>query len=118
MRSIRHIPDIQANRSSVVCALLLAGGMLLNFVPALTLADQPLSTMTAGYPSGTITAVYQQMALQIDGRTYKLTPDVVLLDRHGDPLEERHLRVDIGVKYHLLKGTTDKIDQMILFLPE
>ncbi|WP_145976456.1 hypothetical protein [Nitrospira moscoviensis] len=65
---------------------------------------------------GKITAIYET-SFQIDHKTYSLTPDAVILDRHGDPLTTSDFRVDIEVKYHLLKGTADKIDQIVLYLP-
>jgi len=73
--------------------------------------------MTVGYQSGMITGVYET-TFQIDHRTYSLTPDAVLLDRHGDELNVGYLRMDIEVKFHLQKDSKDKIDRMILFLPE
>lgn len=97
--------------------LTLAAGMMMSLTPGLTRADQQLPMMTVGYQSGTITAIYETN-FQIDHRTYSLTPDVVLLDRHGDELNAGHLRTDIEVKYHLQKDSKDKIDRMILILPE
>jgi hypothetical protein len=79
--------------------------------------EQPLPMMTVGYQSGMITGIYET-TLQIDHKTYSLTPEAVLLDRHGDELNARHLRVDLEVKYHLQKDSKDKIDRMILILPE
>jgi hypothetical protein len=81
-----------------------------------TWADPPLQAMAVAHQSGKITGIYET-TFQIDGKTYSLAPDAVILDRHGDPLQVRDLRVDTDVKYHLLKGTTDKIDYLILFLP-
>jgi hypothetical protein len=77
-------------------------------------ADQPIAVIANR--DGKITAVYET-TFQIDHKTYSLTPDAVILDRHGDPLTTSDFRVDIEVKYHLLKGTTDKIDQIVLYLP-
>lgn len=71
----------------------------------------------ASFPSGKITSIYER-TFQIDGRTVSLAPEAVLVDRHGDPLQPAVLRVDIDVKYHIQKGTTDKIDWMLLILPE
>jgi hypothetical protein len=81
-----------------------------------TLADdQPLPSMTIGYQNGTITAIYEK-TFQIDGRTYSLTPDAVILDDSGKQLDAGMLAVTLEVKYHVKKGETDKIDRMILFL--
>jgi hypothetical protein len=85
-------------------------------VPTRSLAEDGQPPAAVTYKNGTVTGIYET-TFQIDHRTYSLTPDAVLLDRHGDPLEPKDLKVDIEVKYHLQKGSTDKIDQMILFLP-
>lgn len=77
--------------------------------------DQPLPSMTIGYQNGTITAIYEK-TFQIDGRTYSLTPDAVILDDSGNKLDAGMLAVTLEVKYHVKKGETDKIDRMILFL--
>jgi hypothetical protein len=82
--------------------------------PRVSCADQPIPVIANR--DGKITALYET-SFQIDHKTYSLTPDAVILDRHGDPLTTSDFRVDIEVKYHLLKGTTDKIDQIVLYLP-
>ena len=48
--------------------------------------DQSLPTMTVGYQTGKITAVYQT-TFQIDGRTYSLASDAVLLDESGNQID-------------------------------
>lgn len=70
----------------------------------------------ASYPSGKITSIYER-TFQIDGRTVSLAQEAVLVDQRGYPLQTTALRVDIDVKYHIQKGTTDKIDWMLLVLP-
>lgn len=105
------------NRRSLSLALVLGIGMMISLAPGMTRADQQSPMMAVGYQSGTITGIYET-TFQIDHRTYSLTPDAVLLDRHGDELMPNHLRVDIEVKYHLQKDSKDKIDRMILLLPE
>jgi hypothetical protein len=102
---------------SILCGLVLAIGLLVTDWAGVSVADESLPTASATYRDGKITGIYET-TFQIDHKTYSFAPEVVILDRHGDPLEARDLRVDIDVKYHLLKGTTDKIDKIILFLPE
>lgn len=96
--------------------LALAVGILLPISQAVVFAEQSLPTMAVGYLSGKITGIYQAN-LQIDGKTFSLAPECVLVDRHGDPLMPDALKEDVEVKYHLLKGSTDKIDSMVVFLP-
>jgi hypothetical protein len=98
-------------------ALVFGIGVMISLAPGMTRADQQPPVMTVGYQSGTITAIYETN-FQIDHRTYSLTPDAVLLDRHGDELDASYLRMDIEVKYHLQKDSKDKIDRMILILPQ
>ena len=82
-----------------------------------TLADdQPLPPMTISYQNGTITAIYEK-TLDIDGRTYGVTPDVVMLDEHGDMLDPARLMVSAEVKFHVKKEQSNMIDQMIVILP-
>jgi len=111
--------EVRKNWSHRAAALVLAMGfgMMIGLAPESPRADQSVPMMTVGFSSGTITAIYET-TFQIDHRTYSLTPDAVLLDRHGDELKVSDLRVTIDVKYHLEKGSTDKIDRMILYLPE
>jgi len=108
---------IQWNGHIAAFVLAVVVGMMSWFQSSPIHADQPVAAMTIGYQNGTITGIYET-TLQIDHRTYSLTPDVVLVDRHGDELKARFLRVDIEVKYHLEKGSKDRIDRMIVFLPE
>ena len=83
----------------------------------LTLADdQSLPSMTIGYQKGTITAIYEK-TLDIDGRTYGLMPDVVMLDEHGETLDPGRLMVTAEVKFHVKKEQSNKIDRMIVTLP-
>jgi hypothetical protein len=86
-------------------------------VPQVSRGDEPLPSAMASYPTGTITAIYER-TFQIDGRTVSLVPEVVLVDRHGDPVAPTAVRVDMEVKYRIQKGTTDKIDWMLVILPE
>ena len=78
--------------------------------------DQPLPSMTISYQNGTITAIYEN-TLDIDGRTYGLMPDVVMLDEHGDMLDPARLMVSAEVKFHVKKEQSNKIDKMIVILP-
>jgi hypothetical protein len=82
-----------------------------------TLADdQPLPSMTISYQNGTITALYEK-TLDIDGRTYGLMPDVIMLDEHGEMFDPARLMVSAEVKFHVKKEQSNKIDKMIVTLP-
>lgn len=97
--------------------VLMIGSALSAGVEGVHADESSLPGGIASYPSGKVTSIYER-TFQIDGRTVSLVPEAVLVDRHGDPLPPTALRVDIDVKYHIQKGTTDKIDWMLLILPE
>jgi hypothetical protein len=78
--------------------------------------DQPVPSITVGYQSGAITAIHEK-TLDIDGRTYGVTPDVVMLDEHGDTLDPARLMVSAEVKFHVTKEQSNLIDKMIVTLP-
>ena len=78
--------------------------------------DQSLPSMTIGYQKGAITAIYEK-TLGIDGRTYGVMPDVVMLDEHGETMDPGRLRVTAEVKFHVKKEQSDMIDKMIVTLP-
>ncbi len=118
MRGIHNIVvvSLKASRVLVGVGVVVAIGLLAMTVPVIVFADQPLTTMTVGYQSGKITAVYQT-TFQIDGRTYSLTPEAVILDESGNQLDAGYIDVEIEAKFHVKKDQNDKIDKMILILP-
>jgi hypothetical protein len=118
MRAKTHRSQMQKSWMALPVASLLAIGLSLSVGTEVVQADESsLPGGIAGYPSGKVTSIYER-TFQIDGRTVSLVPEAVLVDRHGDPLSPTALRVDIDVKYHIQKGTTDKVDWMLLILPE
>jgi hypothetical protein len=78
--------------------------------------DQALPSTTVGYQNGTITAIHEK-TLDIDGRTYGVTPDIVMLDEHGDLLDPGRLMVSAEVKFHVTKEQSNMIEKMIVKLP-
>jgi hypothetical protein len=84
---------------------------------SLALADDPPPpAMAVGYQNGTITAIHEK-TFDIDGRTYGVVQDVVMLDQHGEVLDPGRLMVSAEVKFHVKKEQSNMIDQMIVTLP-
>jgi hypothetical protein len=118
MKGKAHRSQMQNPWMALSVASLLTFGLSLSVGTEVVQADEPsIPAAAASYPTGKVTSIYET-AFQINGRTVSLVPEAVLVDRHGDPLPPTALRVDIDVKYHIQKGTTDKIDWMLLILPE
>ncbi|MDH4079975.1 MAG: DUF2945 domain-containing protein [Nitrospira sp.] len=86
-------------------------------LPQTSRAEEPFPAAMASYPTGTITAIHET-TFEINGRTVSLVPEAVIVDRHGDPVVLTVIRVNTDVRYRIQKGTTDKIDWMLVILPE
>jgi hypothetical protein len=78
--------------------------------------QQQLGTMSGNLQAGTITAIYPDRFL-IDGHSFSLTPDVIILDDRGNTLDAGALQVSAEVKYHVKKEQSDKVDRLILTRP-
>ncbi len=102
------------NRATIV--LMVGIALALCFSPKSSRADQQLPMMTIGFQSGTITAIYESV-LQIDGRTFSLSPDAILQDDRGREIEASALVVSAEVKYRMKKEQNDMIDRMMVILP-
>lgn len=117
-KRLKRSSRISVHSRLFVCAGIMALAMTVLSVMSVGVTpadDQPFPSMTIGYQNGTITAIHEK-TLDIDGRTYSLTPDAVILDDSGNKLDAGMLAVTLEVKYHVKKGQTDNIDRMILFL--
>jgi hypothetical protein len=118
MKRNAYQSQILRSWSGIAMAMVVTIGSALSAgVEGVRADESSLPAGIASYPSGKVTSIYET-TFQIDGRTVSLVSEAVLVDRHGDPLPPTALRVDIDVKYHIQKGTTDKIDWMLLILPE
>lgn len=115
MGGIHQVAAVSLKASRVLVGVA-AIGLFAVSVPVIVSADQPVPTITVGYQSGKITAVYQT-TFQIDGRTYSLTPDAVILDENGNEIDASYINVEIEAKFRVKKDQNDKIEKMILILP-
>ena len=107
------------HRRLLACAgiMVLAVTVLTIMNAGVTLADdQPNTSSAIGYQNGAITAIHEK-TLDINGRTYGLIPDVVLLTDRGRAMSPGDLVVTAEVKFHVTKEDSRKIDKMIVTLP-
>lgn len=116
MRVTTHRPQTRKSWMPLALASALAVGLSLGAGAEDGQADQLLPATTVGFQSGKITEVHQT-TFRIDGRTYSLTPDAVILDDSGNLIDAGYIGIEIEAKFHVKKDQSDKIDQMILILP-
>lgn len=90
--------------------------LVVSIVPAWGDAQSQSPMQNVALQNGIITAVHQT-TFQIDGRTFSLAPDVVILNEKGLEAGPDLLVVTAEVKYRVKKEHTDQIDRIIVFLP-
>lgn len=111
------VNDVRTNCVNRATIVLMVGiALALCFSPRSSRADQQLPMMTIGFQSGTITAIHESL-LQIDGRTFSLSPDAILQDDRGREIEASALVVSAEVKYRMKKEQNDVIDRMLVIFP-
>ncbi|GKS59929.1 hypothetical protein YTPLAS18_34560 [Nitrospira sp.] len=101
-------------------------GMLIGMVVfgALTLLGQNYCVLAAsdspvvlpGAQSGTVTAVHQS-SFDINGRSYQLAPDAVIVDPQGKLLEPSAIRELVEVQFLVTRQQPNKIVKIVLYLP-
>lgn len=114
---LRRVCQDALGCQAVVWIVVLTITLVTALVPYVSFADQSLPVAAVAYRDGTITVIISPTTFQIDGRTYSLTPDAVILDDSGNQLDAGMLAATLEVKYHVKKDQNDKIDRMIIFLP-
>lgn len=77
-------------------------------------AQEAISFSTVGFQSGVIDEV-QGSTIRIDGRSYVLKANVLVIDHRSRPLELERIVSTSLVKFHLKEG---HIDKMMVTLPQ
>ncbi|MBS0171717.1 MAG: hypothetical protein JSR62_15315 [Nitrospira sp.] len=77
-------------------------------------SQEPISFSTVGFQSGVIDEV-QGSTIRIDGRTYVLKANVLVVDHRSRSLELERIVPTSLVKFHLKEG---HIDKMMVTLPQ
>lgn len=75
-----------------------------------------LSVMTS-LQSGTITAVHHE-TVSISGKEYGFDQEVQARDQEDNHLELSAIRPNLDVKFHVKKNESNKIDLIIVYMPQ
>ena len=90
---------------------------LVGFAASMAQADPiPLSVMSSLQP-GTITAVHHE-TVSINGKEYGFDAEVQARDQEDNHLEVSAIRPNLEVKFHLKKNESNKIDLIIVYMPQ
>lgn len=107
LRSTKH-----ARLRMIIVIFILLGA---NGKAAVGLCQTVSPPVIVGYKSGQVTEVRPPSSIEIDGRSYELKGDVMIVDREGEPLELGRILPTSLVKFHLKEG---KINKMVVTLPQ
>lgn len=73
--------------------------------------------VVSGLQAGVVTSLGHQ-SLFISGKEYTLDPEIVIRDQEGNELQSDVIKIGHEVKFHLKKGGGNKIDVMIVYMPQ
>lgn len=76
----------------------------------------PSATMS-GLQAGVVTSIGHQ-SLVISGKEYTLDPEVEIRDQEDNVLQADVIKPNHEVKFHFKKGNGNKIDVMIVYVPQ
>lgn len=76
----------------------------------------PLSVMTS-LQSGSVTAVHHE-TVSINGKEYGFDAEVQAHDQDDNHLEVAAIRPNLEVKFHVKKNESNKIDLIIVYMPQ
>ncbi len=99
--------------AAVVLGICGLGGFAVSTVQADPI---PLSVMTS-LQSGSITAVHHE-TVSINGKEYGFDQEVQARDQEDNHLELSAIRPNLDVKFHVKKNESNKIDLIIVYMPQ
>ncbi|MFO0775491.1 MAG: hypothetical protein U0172_12580 [Nitrospiraceae bacterium] len=81
------------------------------------MAQSGPDTPLVGYRTGTVTAIHGE-TLDIDGASYQLAPNVVIVSPTEQPMEPASICVTAEVKFQVKREQPSRIVKMVLYLPQ
>ncbi|NJL16619.1 MAG: hypothetical protein HC938_04895 [Nitrospira sp.] len=70
-----------------------------------------------GLQAGVVTSVEQQ-SINISGKMYTVDHEIQIRDQEDNVLQPEVVQIGHEVKFHLKKGESNKIDFMIVYMPQ
>lgn len=106
-------------RSTAICGIVLMA--IFGTVYGQAQWAQALDPIPAGIAStlqpGVVTSVWSQ-ALFISGKEYTLDPEVEIRDQEDNLLQADVIKSGHDVKFHVKKGEGNKIDVLVVYMPQ
>lgn len=91
---------------------------LISGYPSVAHALDPMPAhIASGLQSGVVTSIERNF-LFINGKQYTVDPEVEIRDQEDNVLQPEIIKRDHQVKFHLKKGDSNKIDFLIVYMPQ
>lgn len=98
-----------------VMALMLA--IVSGYAPLVRALDPMPPHVASALQSGVVTSIEQQ-SLFINGKMYTVDPEIQIRDQEDNVLQPEVVKIGHEVKFHLRKGESNKIDFLIVYMPQ
>ena len=99
---------------SVLVAVL---NMICGYTPSAQALDPIPVHILNGLQAGVVTLVEQQ-SLNISGKMYTVDAEIQIRDQEDNVLQPEVVQIGHEVKFHLKKGESNKIDFLIVYMPQ
>ena len=100
-----------------VSVLVAALNMICGYTPSAHALDRIPAHILNGLQAGVVTSVEQQ-SINISGKMYTVDHEIQIRDQEDNVLQPEVIKRDHEVKFHLKKGESNKIDFMIVYMPQ
>lgn len=100
-----------------LCLLVAVLGIVCGDAPLAQALDPIPAHIVNGLQTGVVTSIGQQ-SLFISGKEYSLDPEIDMRDQEDNALQLDVLKPNHEVKFHLKKGDGNRIDVMIVYMPQ
>jgi len=100
-----------------VSVLVAALNMICGYTPSAQALDPIPAHIMSGLQAGVVTSV-ESRSLFINGKEYAVDSEIEIRDQEDNVLQPEVINRDHEVKFHLKKGESNKIDFMIVYMPQ
>ncbi len=91
--------------------------MICGYTPSAQALDPISAHFMSGLQAGVVTSV-ESGSLFINGKEYAVDSEVQIRDQEDNVLQPEVIRRDHEVRFHLKKGESNKIDFLIVYMPQ
>ncbi|MGE0467883.1 MAG: hypothetical protein AB7L09_09460 [Nitrospira sp.] len=100
-----------------VSVLVTVLSMICGYAPSAQALDPISAHFMSGLQAGVVTSV-ESRSIFINGKEYAVDSEVQIRDQEDNVLQPEVIRRDHEVKFHLKKGESNKIDFLIVYMPQ